>query len=275
MKKLLLLILIFIHFTMNGSDVESILKRLSFNERFYLNKFFRACIRADHFGFTIFSDKPVSLSSYFIRCRSDELANPYRNKLISRGWHVWKKYQHLLPHENFIFCEERDDFYDESLNFTFKISHIYLVNKSELIKLLRKQEATFAKCLGEGFSPEGFLKLVENTKTLMPHLNNDEALLGLVLGYGLESALQFAELQQKGSYEDGVCEAIISYQPNRCKIQPVVFVGNPQSREVQNIKEHYAEPIEKIWNIYKDKNFLISVIKALCANDASVSIRNF
>lgn len=254
---------------MNGSEVEDSLKTLTCSERFYLDKFFRACIRTNHFGFTIFSDKPVSLSGYFIRCRSDELPSPYHNKLIARGWNIWKKHEHLFQHRNFIFCEEREDVYDESLNFNFKICHIYLINKSALLTLLKAQESTFTKYLGEEFSPETFLTKVENTKKLTPYLNNSDVLLGLVLGYGLESALKFEELQKCascGSPGIEVCQAIVSHLPKGCKIEPVVFMGDPKSMEVKNIKEHYADPIEKIWSIYKDKNFLVSVIKALCAN---------
>ncbi|HEY4832914.1 MAG TPA: hypothetical protein VIH61_10190 [Waddliaceae bacterium] len=268
MRKILLLIILSIHFTINGSEVGGILKTLTYNEHFYLNKFFHACVCSDHFGFTIFFDKPVALSSYFIRCRSDELASPYRNKQIALGWKVWKKHEHLFPHENFIFCEEQENVYDENLNFTFKTCHIYLINKAALLSLLRAHKITFSRYLGEEFSPEGFLAKVENTKTLMPHLNNSEALLGIVLGYGLEAALQF-ERMRDCSIPCGEThyQSICSYQPKECSITPVVFAGNPGSAEAQSIQNHYSEQIEKIWQIYKDKDFLQIVLNTLCSKN--------
>ena len=267
MKKIILLVLVLFHFTLSGSEIEDALKALTISERFYLNNFFRACVRTDHFGYTIFSDKPVSLSGYFIRCRSDELASPYRNKLIARGWNVWKKHEHLFPHKNFIFCEEVEVFHDKDLDFTFKICHIYLINKEAFLNLLINYSSTFVKYLGDGFSPENFLAKVENTKTVTPHLNHSEALKGLVLGYGLEASLLFEEFQKDSFPPEPVStQVIVSHQPSNCKIEPVVFIGNTESSETQRIKEHYSEPIEKIWCVYKEKNFLLIVLNALCSN---------
>ena len=102
----LLWFLLFIQFSVNASENDQILDNMNRRERFYLNEFFKACVREDHFGYAIFFDKPVSVSGYFIKCPSRENSAPYLNKLISYGWKVWKKYEPLLQHSNYIFCEE-------------------------------------------------------------------------------------------------------------------------------------------------------------------------
>lgn len=263
----LLWFLIFIQFSVSASEIDQILGGMSRGERFYLSEFFKACIREDHFGYTIFFDKPVSASGFFIKCPSREIPAPYLNKLMSHGWKIWKKYEPLFQHPNYIFCEEIEDFFDSDLNRRIKSCHIYLINKNALSHLLQKNNSIFSEHLGQEFSPENLLHKIETTRTLTPHLNDNEALLGIVLGYGIRSSFKFADMHTIGKIPEDHTDwtPIISGQPRGCKINPVIFIGDQNSEEDQSISRHYSSQIDEIWNVYRDKEFLIKVIRQLCA----------
>jgi hypothetical protein len=322
MKKVFIILLILVSPAIQSAQWEEALRSLSSSERFYLKNFLKYSVQDSQFGFTLFFDKPVSLGGYCVRWRSDEMIHPYRNKLIKRGWNVWKKHESSFPHPNFIFCEEHEEFYDLTLRNTFKVCRIYLINKLAFLKLLQEQMDIFVaylarishtfsdsshtlhddlasqvgeavlhehcprplerqsqsaerrsvqkKCeksgLGTNFSPDTLLADIESTQTLMPHINQNRVLLGICLGYGLESALQFERHGDESiPFEDAFYQPISSYQPAGCPIIPVVFAGNPDSPQVQNIQQHYAEPIIHIWRIYQDPTFLHIVLNRLCS----------
>ena len=105
--------LICLPLSLRGMDVESIYGKMSYGERFYLREFFKISICDNHFGYVLFYNKPVSASGFFLKCPSRELDHPYKNKLLKKGWNVWKKYEKTIPHSGFVFCEEIDVFFDE------------------------------------------------------------------------------------------------------------------------------------------------------------------
>lgn len=264
MQKLLWFVL-FIQFSLNASEIDRNLDGMSSRERFYLKEFFKACVREDHFGYTIFFDKPVSASGFFIKCPSREIAAPYQNKLISEGWKIWKKYEPLFQHPNYIFCEEIEEFYDKDLKSKIKVCHIFLITKNALLNLLDEKHFLFSEQLGSEFSPEKFLHDVETTRKLTVHLKRNEALLGIALGYGIRASFQFADKRKSGHNPEELSKGtpIISFQPKGCKINPVSFIGDLNSEEDQAISCHYSSQIEEIWKIYRDKEFLRKVIKKI------------
>ncbi len=48
--------------------------------------------------------------------------------------------------------------------------------------------------------------------------------------------------------------------PRGCTIHPVVFMGNPQSKEVQELKCQYEKELEDFWKFSKEKKLSLSLI---------------
>lgn len=256
---------LFIHFSLIASEIDQILDDMTCKERFYLNEFFKICVREDHFGYTIFFDKPVSVSGFFIKCPNKEIVSPYLNKLVSYGWRIWKKYEPLFQHPNYIFCEEIEEFHDSDLNKKIKICNIYIINKNALLHLLQEKNSIFSDYIGQEFSPEKFLHEIETSRKLTPLIKENEALLGIMLGYGIKSSFKFADIHKSGKIPEKHAgwAAITFDRPPGCKISPVVFAGDPNSEENQTISHHYSSQIGDIWKIYREKDFLQKVIKML------------
>ncbi len=199
---------------------------MSVQERFYLRKFFKKVVCNDQWGYALFFDKPVSLAGFFLKCPSQEILHPYSNKLMKKGWKVWKKHAYSFPSSHFLLCEEIDSSAESIL------CKVYLINKPAFLKVVNENLTIFKNRLGENFSPEKLLSEIENTKTLTPHLEHDEGLLGIVLGFEVNSSLLFgarAPLTSQAPTRDQFLQRVESLQSAKCKIHPVTFLGDPQS----------------------------------------------
>lgn len=154
-----------------------------------------------------------------------------------------------------------------------EVTHICLINKKSLIKCLQKHEVVFQEIVGKDFSVETFVEQLERTKTLRPLIRDDECLLGLILGFGLDSAAAFKE--QTSQLTTKTYPAWTeSYQgieislPKRCLIYPIGFMGNPHSKEVKKLVKIYSHEIEQLWMGYKGPgNLLKALLEQLCTLD--------
>ncbi|MCH9625980.1 MAG: hypothetical protein S4CHLAM123_11660 [Chlamydiales bacterium] len=236
---------------------------LSINERFYLEKFFKIAICDDHFGYSLFFNKPMSVTGYFLQCPSHELGSPYKNKLVKKGWKVWKKHADQMAHSGFIFCEERIVFYDPYNACEIEVCNIYLINKRILQQTVQSNLAIFRERLGEAFSVDGFVERIEATKTVTPHIGGDEMLLGILLGFGKEASMLFERYATAA--EIGGLTAVMSEPSIKEKVQPVVFVGDPSSLEVRSILDSYQGQAQYLENVCRGKKLLKMVFQKLNA----------
>ncbi len=188
--------------------------------------------------------------------------------MLLKGWHCWKNNEYLFQHPNFIFLEEEFSFGDET------VFHIFIVNKKTLSASLHKNIECFKALLGPDFSPQNFILSIEKAGVLRPLINNDEALLGLILGYGTESPTAYkkqnAQIDKKDDWSlpkrtenytglEALC-------PKKCRIHPVAFVGDPKSKEVVSLLNLYTQELEEIWKVSKaSKDPLKLILEKLCA----------
>jgi hypothetical protein len=191
----------------------------------------------------------------------------YKDTLALKGWYAFKKNEHLFPHPRFIFSEN----VFESGN-ACKILHIYFINKESLKTCLNDYQSLFRQILGEEFSQETFIAQLEAGVALPKLLNEDEMLLGILLGFGKESSLAFKKRRPQctASYAPlptaTYCQIDLK-RPQGCKIDPVVFMGDPRSSEVLKLRSMYEQELKNAWSIYKQSNNLLkSVLTQLCEN---------
>lgn len=258
---IVLFFLICLPLSVGAADAENIYNKMSYGERFYLREFFKISICDNHFGYVLFHNKPMSASGFFLKCPSHELDHPYKNKLLKKGWCVWKKYENKIPHNGFVFCEEIDIFFDSVNKKEIKVCNIYLVNKKTLRSTLQAYVDCFKQRLGENFSPDEFLQLIETTKSILPHLHDDEFLLGILLGYGKDAPDLFY-INEKTSLPKPLTK-LTSTPSKYGKVQPITFVGDPTSKETQQTIQSYRGQAESIEQLCQNEDILKSVLKML------------
>ena len=246
----------------SDSTVEGTLKELSYEEKFLIKRFFYSLLRNDGLGHVLFFDtKPACFGTIDKQCRQKS----YSQRVLLRGWKCWKNSQHLFSHPNFIFIEEEFSFGNET------VFHIFIINKKTLLYSIYKNIDLFRKTLGADFSPENFITSIEKEGVLRPLLKHDEALFGVILGYGVESSIAFKEQHKRIGEDDWAPEWTANYTgieafcPKKCRIHPVEFVGNPESKEVADLLNCYTQELEEIWRMYtSSKDILRLVLKRLC-----------
>ena len=245
-----------------GSVATDGIKQLSLHNRICMKEFFEQAVRYDQAAHVLcFENKPACIIA--IVMKSKDLS--YREQLALKGWRAFKKNADLFPHPKFIFSENICRFDRD-----FKVLHIYLINKEVARETLNEHRALFQETLGEHFCPDDFVAQLEKGVSLPVLLHNNEMLLGILLGYGKESAKAFQEVRPKCTRTnippptDTYCRIDLR-KPKGCRIGPVVFMGNPHSSEVQQLAAAYEKELEVFWQEYQQsKSHLEMVLEKLC-----------
>ena len=241
-------------------NVEEGFKHVSWRDKIFMRKFFDYAIKLDNAAHVLcFDHKPMCLTGVIIKYKHRIKALP-----CYKEWLAFKRNEHLFPHPNFIFCEELNN-QDE-----IKILDIYIVNKIALYKCLLTHDNLFKNALGKEFSPDWFIEKLEEGQTLTKLINHSDFLLGILLGYGEESAKAYQDTQRAdGSIPEWTetYTGIDAPQPCGCKIFPISFMGNPKSLKTQQLLSAYERELQTIWNEYQKKNdSLLFFLKHLCRN---------
>lgn len=163
-----------------------------------------------------------------------------------KRWAIWKKYEHLFPHPNYIFTEKIKD------QGIIKGRDIFVINKAALFRTLEIHKDRFIEKLGRSFSPEQFIKNIEEKKCLYPFINDDDELLGIILGFGRESSRLFVEAHEKTS-------RICSGEEDFHQICGVIFMGDPSSKEVKNLRELSKTARYTLQNVQKKECLLATL----------------
>lgn len=250
------LLLLFLAFSapLYAESVEERMKQLSVDERFCMKAFFKQAIVHDQAAHVLFfSNKPVCLTGPAIQHNDRSL----QDILCLKGWRVFKRHEHLFPHPNFIFCEH---IYDSGRE--CKVLDIYIINKRSLKKCLTEHLDAFKEGLGDAFSPEQFIAKLEEGRSLPELVNENQMLIGILLGYGEESSRTFK--RACGQPHTETYRRIDLQRPQGCKIHPVVFMGNPRSEEVRKLSSTYEKELQAIWSRYKSEDPLKLFLDSIC-----------
>lgn len=240
-------------------SVEKELNKMKHGERICLQNFFKELLLHDSLGHVLFFDtKPGCMMGF-----SEASHQHYMERKISEGWKCWKKYEPHFPHPNTIIIEEQSPYFPQE-----KI--LFIINKKNLLNCLKENTDLFRKGLGESFSPENFLAQLEQEKVLFSLILHDECLLGLILGFGYESALAYQQWSVNRTAEFLASvepyKVVQPSRPKKSRIFPVSFIGNPRSLEVQQLLRQYEGELQQLWAIYKKSNDILqTILERLCA----------
>jgi hypothetical protein len=269
-----------------GQDIRKILSNIPEDDERFIYSLFDYFIR-DHFAYTLFSDKPISLSGDFTITPTNHIL--YGSRCGGCFWHEWKtwnKYKNNFTITNYILFDEPSE--------TFKDDRIVvLINKKAFINAIKKHSDVFDEILGQHIQAENLLRAIESKQVSFQRaIKNNELLWGILLGYGEHNAKLYAEREEfyklKGlqgknilpistSEMDKIDEKINSLNK---RLQPfgehyylplisdaVYFVADPEHSETQALEKKYRKLRGRISAIYAKGDFLEITLSKLTSKD--------
>ena len=252
-------------------EIDNRIKQLSSKERFFLRRVFQSLLKDDQFGHVLFFEtKPGCFTSVYKQGQSNVFGRivgyMYGEMFERKGWEWWQHHQNFFPHPNFIFL------FEEVVVHQREKLDIFILNKKSLRSLLDKNLDFFKEELGSDFSSESFIASLETRKVLRPLIKNNEAILGCILGFGIESPTAFKIRYDKLIDKKAISPLIQTYakgirgeRPKNSELEPVAFAGNPHSAEVIALVDNYNRELNEIWKLYKESNDpLRLVLNKLC-----------
>ncbi len=258
-----LIIGLFLFSSLEGTNVRHMLDSIPSKDQEKIEFVFSYLVQRESLGYVLFGQtKAVSCASIPISCTyalvpPSITTTPLRyQKSVKQCWEVWKKYEHRFKHPNFIICTEHDD---------FKVSafiSLFFIEKKKTAQLVENNYKAFEEVLGQNFSVKKFMDQLEHKKKLRPLIKHDEKLLGILLGFGEESAETFKKMQLGQEVSESFRMA--GFKPKNCSITPVSFRGDPDSSEVKRLIETYTKELHEIDLIFNQDHFLSKVLGKLC-----------
>lgn len=257
-------------------DIVSIaLEKMTSDEKWLLDFFFRNHLLRDSGAFVLKGCKPVGLSDFLgpkYYLPTIHWRGYRRSTLFKRGYEIWKKYQHMFPSIHYCICYCEDDDDDQGFD-------VYLINRKNFLNIVSENIEEFKSALGSTITPETLLeKMIYEEKPLTEILHGNAKLLGIILGYGKHNSQLFhrREMLKKGFIPkklDLVKQEIAvinkklqfhNYQRNHLIFAALpTFVFDPMHRETQELHGKYKQERKEFTILYKNGNFLETTLRML------------
>lgn len=259
-------------------------------EKKQIESFLKVLVYQNHFGYTLFGDKPVSIAGYFSQ-------EPFENLIWGRWdrsnlrnlWGIWEKYQKTLTIKEYVLINEMDVDVEG-------IQVISLINKKAFLAKVREHIDLFQSILGNHITPELLLE-----KVSLPHaslfrlLKCNEGLYGILLGFGKNNAfafkrrlelakmvdplyrdfpIRFSLIFPKSSNEfssfseeyENLQTQLVPF-PRKNELSHIIFpymLVLENDNETTQLEKKYREDRKKIVQVYSKGDFLKITLKQLC-----------
>lgn len=166
-------------------NVQETLNAIPNCEKEALEKLFHSLFNGEHFSYTLFGDKPMSLTSYSTSVfNTDDFLSLSELKFRKR-WRIWKKYEHLFSMTRYFLVEGPSDKHGRR--------DIYFINKKYFIEKVNEHLDLFQEALGENITGALLLNKIENNQKYLSFFDDHPMLLGILLGYGEHNARLYAK----------------------------------------------------------------------------------
>lgn len=262
MKFLIFIVLLF-NSLLHSTNIVTILENISDKDKEDINLLFSYLIKKDQFAFTLFGDKPVSFSGYFILTPWENIIEQvpaYPN--FSKSWQIWEKYKNLFTFKNYLILNEKDD------QKNCKMSHIIIINKKAFLKTIYQHLSLFESILRHKVIPEQLLSDIESGKiSFRNSINNNQMLWGILLGYGKHNAILYNRRERDYLNHVMLSSPALEYSTLKLKgcgdygfypylIGSVYFVGDLDHPETVALRQKYRKLRGEISAIYAKGDFL-------------------
>lgn len=271
-------------------DIKSVLREMPQEDRKSLEHLFYRVMRTDLGSYTLFGDKPMSLSGDFILTPNEHIfARAKCGGIFWKNWKVWKKYEEYFHVSKYLLIEE------PSITCP-NVNNVVFINKNNFIKKIKQNIILFKEILGQDITPDKLLQQIEETHKFAYFIKNNEILWGVLLGYGyhnaklyhkkyeLERFVYFDELPKlpnkkpTPSPEFSSIEEEIDFLKSKTtffgdyEYSPLIqssvhFLMDPNHPETKILEKKYRELRGKISAIYSQGDFLEITLSKLTSID--------
>ncbi|MGL5263228.1 MAG: hypothetical protein ACRDAI_01410 [Candidatus Rhabdochlamydia sp.] len=198
---------------------------LSEKENILMEVLLQRMVFEEDFGYTLFGNKPVSLTGYSLK--------PYLNHPIFfeegsafpfiEAWSILEKKVLCHLKGNYVILKQIDHARNHH------VLQIIIINKSRFLETISEHLDLFCELIGKKITPKELLdEVILNQRSLWDILNND-ALYGILLGYGKENSLAFQRRLDLGR---------VFTSDSRKPHPPIPFYPKP-SKEFQSAEEEF------------------------------------
>jgi len=254
----------------------------------------------DNFGYTLFGNKPVSLTAYPLNYFFDSIGffdffDPSIFKRspifpILEAWSILEK--NVLCHlkGNYVILKQIDNPISQH------VLWIIMINKSRFLETVSEHLDLFCELIGKKITPKELLdEVILNQRSLWNILNN-EALYGILLGYGKENSLAFKRRSDLGEVFDPYSrephppipfypkpskgfqsaeEEFLYFEKQHCSFDiqqsplsplvPPAFMTMKNDEKTKELTKEYKETFKQIVAIYAKGDFLSITLDRLNA----------
>ncbi len=278
----------------HSQSIKEFLDKIPPEEKEELTQLFYSMMHDDHLAYTLFGDKPVSLSSEFtITPLQNILCRMTCGSIFWKRWEIWEKYKNNLPLTHYLLIQENHPYRS--------VGSVFLINKSAFVKTVNEHIALFKKILGPNVNGEELLEQVEKQQKFSPVIQNNVLLLGILLGYGVHNAKLFAKkdrvflfvvdemmpfqeklpqlplkaplpskgfssIEEEYAFLKSHLKPFGDYDYSLLTMQSVHFMADPEHAETKDLKQKYQELRSKISAIYAQGNFLEITLNQLISH---------
>jgi hypothetical protein len=241
-----------------ANSVTELLQKIPKEHREDLNHLFTLIFLEQDGAYTIFGDKPLSLTGAFI-LPTWQTTLSRKGGCMGHLWKIWQNYQHLFQFKKYIMTSEISKI-GPSDRTAF---HIFVINKKAFINTVIKHLALFEYVLKKRIDPKEFLEDIASDRTsVWNSIDHNEFLLGILLGYGEHNASIFKK-RKHHFLSDSVLKSIqskpASFEENNHPmmfVKPVQFVSDWEHSKTIALQEKYRRLRGEISAIYAKGDFL-------------------
>jgi hypothetical protein len=263
MYKFFVIFFIFISYSLQGTNVSTILQEIPDKDRQEICSLFSFLVKEDHFAYTLFGDKAVSISGHFtLTPWENTLERIQSDAIFWKKWQTWEKYKNLFTFKNYLVLNENHP----SKN--LQVSHIIIINKKAFLKTVYQHLPLFESILGHKIVPEQLLSNIESGKASFRNsISNNEMLWGILLGYGKHNAILYNRRERDYFNNAVLSSPALEYSTIKLKgcgdygyypflIGSVYFVGDLDHAETVALRQKYRKLRGEISAIYAKGDFL-------------------
>ncbi len=261
MLKITLSLLLLIFSFIDAVNIHKILNNIPEEDREILRSLFFTIFCEDHACYTLFGDKPISLSGHFAYTPPENILEGMQcGGIFWKKWEVWEKYSHLFQIKKFLLLKE------ESWSSDHKILNVIFINKKEFIKAITKHLFLFEHLLERKIIPEEMLENIELKKISFTNsIANNQILWGILLGYGKHNSILYNRRNYSDSFilsDPPLINSLIQlkyfgdYSITPLPIASVHFVADKEHQETKLLEKKYERLRGKISEIYSKGDFL-------------------
>lgn len=198
-KIILLVVNLFIISSLNANQKYEL--KLSQDEEKDLRNFVENMMWNSEWGYVLYGDKPISFGFCISGCEDSTGALYHHcSTSINQGLNIWKKLD--LPNLNSKYLFVLNE-YDAG---QCTHSTLVLINKEKFTEVFNNHSVLFRYVLGPDITAEKLINAIKNSYDNFSFiLKNDDVLIGLLLGFGLENSLYVSRKEKnRGQLESNI-----------------------------------------------------------------------